>query len=108
MRNVTSAKDCGVLLENIYRGTCVSAKYSKAMLNLLLAQTRQWKIPASLPSGVKVANKTGETDTVENDIAIVYGPKADYVICIFSNVGNSSYAISKLQTISRTVYNYWN
>lgn len=34
--NTSSAKDCGVLLEKIYNGTCVSAKYSKEMLNLLL------------------------------------------------------------------------
>lgn len=27
--NITSAKDCGILLEHIYNGTCVSSKYSK-------------------------------------------------------------------------------
>lgn len=38
--NRTTAKDCGVLLEKIYKGTCVSKQYSKEMLNLLLAQQR--------------------------------------------------------------------
>ena len=61
--NVSSARDCGVLLEHIYDGTCVSSKYSKEMLNLLLRQTRRWKIPAGLPSGIKVANKTGESSS---------------------------------------------
>ena len=35
-RNTASAKDCGKLLEQIYRGKCVSKQYSKEMLNLLL------------------------------------------------------------------------
>lgn len=73
--NITSAKDCGILLEHIYNGTCVSSKYSKEMRKLLLAQTRRWKIPSGIPSGIKVANKTGETSSVEHDMAIVYGKK---------------------------------
>lgn len=51
--NMTSAKDAGLILEKIYKAECVSAKYSKEMLNLLLHQTRRWKIPAGLPSGIK-------------------------------------------------------
>lgn len=86
-RNQTSVKDTGTLLERIYRGTCVSPKYSKEMLNLLLKQTRRWKIPSGVPSGIKVANKTGETSQYQHDSAIVFGPKTDYVVCIFSQTG---------------------
>ncbi|MCC8067864.1 MAG: serine hydrolase, partial [Clostridiales bacterium] len=82
-RNTSSAKDCGVLLEKIYKGTCVSKTDSQKMLNLLLAQQRRSKIPAGIPSGIQVANKTGETSTTQHDIAIVYGTKTDYVICVF-------------------------
>lgn len=106
--NAASAKDCGVLLEKIYNGTCVSAKYSREMKNLLLKQTRRWKIPVGIPSGIKVANKTGETSSVQHDIALVYGKKTDYVICVFSNTGSEGYAVSRIQSISKTVYNYLN
>lgn len=106
--NVSSAKDCGVLLERIYNGTCVSSSYSRAMLNLLLRQTRRWKIPSGLPSGVKVANKTGETSSVDHDMAIVFGKKTDYVICVFSRTGSEGYAIPRIKSISGTVYNYLN
>lgn len=106
--NVSSAKDCGVLLEHIYNGTCVSQKYSKAMLNLLLRQTRRWKIPSGLPSGVRVANKTGETSSVDHDMAIVFGKKTDYVICVFSRTGSEGYAIPRIRDISGTVYKYMN
>lgn len=106
--NTSSAKDCGLLLESIYRGTCVSAVYSKEMLNLLLNQTRRWKIPAGVPSGIKVANKTGETSTTQNDMAIVYGKKTTYVICIFSSGVTEYYGINGIKNISRCVYNYLN
>ncbi|MCD7884459.1 MAG: serine hydrolase [Lachnospiraceae bacterium] len=107
-RNVSSAKDCGVLLENIYNGTCVSKAYSQKMLNLLLAQERRWKIPAGVPSGIKVANKTGETSTTQHDIAIVYGEKTDYVICVFSSGCSEYTGINGIKNISRTIYNYLN
>ncbi|MCB6544535.1 serine hydrolase [Blautia glucerasea] len=106
--NITSAKDCGILLEHIYNGTCVSSRSSKEMRNLLLAQTRRWKIPSGIPSGVRVANKTGETSSVEHDMAIVYGKKKDYIICVFSNTGSEDYALPRIREISRTVYNYLN
>ncbi len=74
-RNMTSVRDCGRLLEQIYRGECVSEEASAAMLDLLLNQQVTWKIPEGLDSSVVVANKTGETDTSQHDMAIVYGEK---------------------------------
>lgn len=88
--NKASAKDAGMLLEKIYTGKCVSARYSKEMLNLLLNQTRRWKIPAGIPSGIKIANKTGENDQCQNDVAIVYGKKTTYIVCIFAETGEYS------------------
>jgi len=107
-KNVSSAKDCGKLLEAIYNGTCVSKTYSQKMLNLLLAQERRYKIPAGVPSGIKVANKTGETSTTQHDIAIVFGEKTDYVICVFSSGVSEYTAIRGIKSISSTVYEYLN
>lgn len=70
-------------MERIYRGKAVSRTYSAQMRDLLLQQERRWKILAGLPSGIKCANKTGETDSYQHDAAIVYGKKTDYVIVIF-------------------------
>lgn len=107
-RNTASARDCGLLLENIYLGKCVSKKYSQEMLNLLCRQTRRWKIPSGIPSGVKIGNKTGETSSVQHDMAIVFGPKTDYIICVFSSGCGEASAISGIRNISRKVYNYLN
>lgn len=105
-QNCTSVADCGMLLESIYRGTCVSKASSRKMLNLLLAQQRRGKIPAGLPSGTKVANKTGENAYSEHDIAIVYSPKCTYILCVMSF--NSYNAPNKIAAISRTVYQHFN
>lgn len=101
--NMASAKDAGLILEKIYKGECVSAKYSKEMLNLLLHQTRRWKIPAGLPSGIKCANKTGENDSCQNDVAIVYGKKTNYVVCVFAQTYEGS-GVSGIRALSSKIY----
>lgn len=107
-RNTASAKDCGKLLEQIYRGKCVSKQYSKEMLNLLLHQTVRYKIPAGLPYGVVCANKTGETSSVQHDIAIIYGKKTDYVLCVFSSGASEGHLQSGIRAVSTRVYEYMN
>lgn len=107
-RNQASAKDCGKLLENIYRGTCVSKQYSKEMLNLLKNQQVRYKIPAGLPSGIVCANKTGETSSVQHDIAIIYGKKTTYVLCVFSSGASEGHLQYGIRRISSMVYNYLN
>lgn len=83
-KNYTCAEDCGKLLEEIYRGTCVSEEASEEMLDFLLHQETTEKIPQGVPNGISVANKTGETEEVQHDAAIVFGEKTDYIICIMS------------------------
>ena len=107
-RNMTSVKDCGTLLERIYKGECVSKEASEAMLNLLSNQENTWKIPQGLPDGIKSANKTGETDEDQHDIAIVFGEKTNYILCVMSENCPESTAVTNIQNISKIVYNYLN
>lgn len=83
--NYTSVENCGTLLEKIYFKECISPQLDEEMMNLLLLQQRNTKLPALLPKGVKIAHKTGELSTTENDVGIVFGPQRDYIICIISN-----------------------
>ena len=86
---------------------CISARYSREMLNLLLRQTRTWKIPAGLPYGVKCANKTGENDSCQNDVAIVYGKKTTYILCIFAQTDEYS-GVNGIQILSSRIYSALN
>ncbi len=105
--NLTSPMDCGLLLEKIYDRELVSEEASEEMLNLLLHQTRTWKIPESLPEGTVVANKTGENNKVEGDAAIVYSPACVYIICVIGN-GDVASGVETIQTVSRMTYDYFN
>ena len=107
--NTTTAEDCGLLLERIYKGECVSAAASEDMLELLLNQKNTTKIPSGIAADVTVANKTGETDTDQHDMAIVYGPKNTYILCVMSEgFKNADQAVENIRKISGVVYNYLN
>lgn len=107
--NQVSAKDCGKLLERIYHRTFGSRKVCNEIETMMLNQNTRYKIPAGLPEGVLVGNKTGEMDTVENDVAIIYSDKSDYILCVLSCDWNSkNEAISHIAEISSTVYDFFN
>lgn len=107
--NMTSVRDCGAFLEKVYNGTLVSKSASNKMLKYLKKQTRRSKIPAGVPSGVTVANKTGETDDYTHDAAIVYSKGATYIICVMAKCpGYAWSAAGNVKKLSRIVYNYFN
>lgn len=107
--NHTTARDCGKFLEAVYKGKCVNQTYSAKMLNLLKNQTRRTKIPAGVPAGTVVANKTGETDDTSHDAAIVYAPKGDYVIVIMSETNGLGWnQPANIADLSKAVYEYYN
>ncbi|MGN0275757.1 MAG: serine hydrolase [Hominisplanchenecus sp.] len=106
--NTTSTRDCGVLLERIYNGEFVSHLASRQMEDLLLDQEVTYKIPSTIPSESTVANKTGETSDCENDAAIVYTPKGDYILCIMScGLTSKNSAVTYLREMSSLIYNYF-
>lgn len=106
--NQVSAKDCGILLEQIYRRTFGSRTVCNEIEELMLNQNTRYKIPAGLPEGIAVGNKTGEMDTVENDAAVIYGEKSDYILCILSSDWDSkNEAITHIAELSSVVYDFF-
>ena len=103
---VTTVRDVGHLLEDIYRGTLVSPEASAEMLAILKAQERLNKIPAGLPYGTISASKTGEVFSYEHDAAIVFSEGANYIIVIMSSEDYA--AIANIIWLSRVVYQYFN
>lgn len=100
--NYTSARDCGVMLEQVLEGSYVNKEASDRILNALKEQERTWKIPAGIPSEVETGNKTGELGYVDNDAAIVWAPNCTYILCIMSSdAGNR---ISEIVHLSSMVY----
>lgn len=59
-RNQASAKDCGLLLERIYKGTCVSKKYSREMEKLLCSSKENGKFRQDFPRVPRWPTKQGK------------------------------------------------
>lgn len=113
--NYTSVSDCGHFLKEIYQSNAGTANttlsHTDAMYSLLKMQERRNKIPANLPEGVKVANKTGELDNVENDAGIIYSTAKgiDLVVCFMSqNLSDSGAAQATIAQDARLIYGYYN
>ena len=86
LQNYTGAADCARFLESVYRGDCVSPAASREMLELLLAQTVNDRLPARLPEGTPVAHKTGDLSGLCcADVGIVFSPGGDYILCLICN-----------------------
>lgn len=103
--NYTSVSDCGHFLKEVYDGNKKSDAHAQAEFDLLAAQTRRNKIPAQMPAGVSIANKTGELSDVENDAGIIYNSSNDLIIVFMSeNVLQPGTAQSTIASLSRQIY----
>ncbi|HEV2733761.1 MAG TPA: serine hydrolase, partial [Longimicrobiaceae bacterium] len=71
MNNTTTAYGLMKTLEGIAAGRAASPKATEEMLALLGRQEFREMIPAGLPAGVRVANKTGWITGINHDAAIV-------------------------------------
>ena len=86
--NRATAQGLASLLRRIAEGHAVSGPASEEMLEILHDQRFVSGIPAGLPDGARVANKTGEISTVVHDAGVVYLPDRDpYVIVVLTEWG---------------------
>ena len=112
MDNRTTPADMAHLLFEIERGTreelrtVASPLACRRMIEIMLGQTDRDTIPAGLPPGVAVANKTGELSMSRSDVAIV-DPFGDspYVLSVYtSGLGSPNEAYGGIARISRLIY----
>jgi beta-lactamase class A len=95
------------VLRTIEERKAFSEDSSRQMLDILHAQEFRGGIPARLPEGVRVANKTGEISTVAHDAGIVYVPRREpYALVVLTEwdaqkTGGRSDTIAR---ISRAVF----
>lgn len=106
LQNYTSAADCAAFLSAVCRGECVSPQASREMLELLLQQQVNDRLPALLPEGTPVAHKTGDlTGLCWADAGIVFSPGGDYVLCLISDGQIEGGAAKAAQAaLSRQIY----
>ncbi len=108
MSNTMTARDLATLFAALQRGEVAGPADTRDMLDILLAQEFNEKIPAGLPPGTRVAHKTGEITAVSHDGGIVYPPgRAPYVLVVLTRgVRDGRAAAALIADISRIVYRH--
>lgn len=100
-----TASDTALILEKIYKKEAVSKKASEEMINLLLGQKINDRIPKYLPKDIKVAHKTGELGSIRSDAGIVYSQKSDYIFVFLSNTPKPETTSDTIAVLSKNIFN---
>ncbi|WP_257666754.1 serine hydrolase [Parapedobacter tibetensis] len=109
LNNTTTAYDLMLIFEELAKGkgSVVSGEAREQMVKILMDQHHRGIIPAKLPDGVKVANKTGWISSVQHDSGIIFLPDGrQYVLVLLSGNVDGPAAKATLATVSRLFYDY--
>lgn len=113
LNNQTDAFDLLLALQAIAEKRAASKTACDTMLAILQRQKFRQGIPAGLPAGTVVANKTGWITGITHDAAIVFPPKTvshnkprqPYILVVLTKgIPEEKTAQSLIATISRKVY----
>jgi beta-lactamase class A len=111
LNNTTDALSLMQALEAIASGRAGRKEDCREMVEVLSQQTFREGIPAGLPPGVRVANKTGQIDRLDHDAAIIYPPSAGrkpLVLVILSRgLEDHTAAASLIAGLARLTYNFF-
>jgi beta-lactamase class A len=110
--NVSTPADMVHLLYVIESGahegtrTIVSAPHCRRMIEIMLGQTDRDAIPAALPAGTQVANKTGEIEGTRNDVAVVqpFGDAPLLLAIMTKDAYDYAASYAAIHAITRMVY----
>ncbi len=105
----STAADLTTMVTKLQQGALLNASDTQLLLGLMKNQVWRERVPAGVPSGIAVADKPGwltvaegDGENVQNDAAIVYGPKSTYTLVIMTN----SSSTQPLADLSKLIYGY--
>jgi len=106
LNNETDASSLMLVMESIASGRAGTASACREMEDILSRQNFRENIPAGLPEGVRVANKTGWITGINHDAAIVYPPgRKPYVLVVLTRGIEAQEQAAKLVAeLSRLTY----
>jgi beta-lactamase class A len=106
MNNMATAASFARALEVIARCEIHSQAACAAMIEILEGQRFRTQIPAGVPEGVRVANKTGSITGIRHDGAIIYPPnRQPYVLVVLTRGVPTTEAANQVAVdISRLVW----
>lgn len=108
LSNTATARDLGVVMARVAMGEEFSPAARAEMLAILEGQHFRENIPAGLPEGTRVANKTGWITAHNHDAAVVFPEGAPpYVLVVMvRGIEEQAEAAALVADLSRTVWNH--
>lgn len=108
MNNTTTAYGFARSLAGVAGGTVVSETATDEMIRILEGQEHRGMIPAGLPDGTRVGNKTGWITAIDHDGAIVFpAGRAPYVLVVMTRGFHDRESAARVgRRISRRVWLY--
>lgn len=104
LNNTTTALGLLQLLDAIARGEAVDQESSRQMIEILERQKFNEGIPAGLPTGTRVAHKTGEITKIHHDAAIVFAPKPFVLVILVRGLADIKDSAALMADITRLLY----
>lgn len=106
----TSAYDVGLFFKHIYQAKILDQESNNLLLQPLLNQEVNNRLPKGIPEGTKFAHKTADLDGYSHDGGIIYSPAGDYIIVVMSGPWDNGYSEAPEAhiKISKLVYDWFN
>lgn len=105
--NIATPQEFTRLLEAIWKGKILNAELTQAYLEQL-STTKPSHIPRLLPSGVRVANKSGELDGVRADVGIVYAAHRPFAMSVMTAMNRDDQAAEvAIGEVALAAYRYF-
>lgn len=108
LNNTTTARDLGVVMAAVQGSDRFTPASRDSMLAILERQHFRENIPAGVPEGTRVANKTGWITAHNHDAAVVFPPDAPpYVLTVMvRGIEDQTVAAALVAELSRLVWAY--
>ena len=105
----TSTNDVALLLSRLNEGTLLSPASTDHFIELLETQVWRHRLPAGMPPGTPIANKTGylwvSTGYIHADVGIVTSPHGPIVVAI---IGSRNATAAGVRELGRVAYAHFN
>lgn len=106
LNNQTDALSMLLVMQSLIEGSACSKDACEEMIDILSLQKFRTKIPAGIPSGIRVANKTGSITRIDHDAAIVFpeGRRPYVLVVLTRGIENREEAERLIAGLSKIVY----
>lgn len=105
INNTTSARDMGVLLENIYKGNAASAPLTRELLDFMKDTLFEDRLARNFDDNINVYHKAADAITMIHDAGIIDDGKNPFILVILTtDMVDNEHAKEKIGGIAKFIH----